>query len=131
MCTGRGSNQGPLGPKSDALTAAPLRHLPYYSKGRYDKFSTWFSSLFFQTMLTNVQLNCCYVFYQRHLFINISFQLISPEVQQLKSEIARLTREKTVSSLLEFLIFSPPTDQSLLAHEIRQSETLLGIEISI
>ena len=28
MCTGRGSNQGPLGPKSDALTTAPLRHLP-------------------------------------------------------------------------------------------------------
>ena len=27
MCTGRGSNQGPLGPKSDALTTAPLRHL--------------------------------------------------------------------------------------------------------
>ena len=27
MCTGRGSNQGPLGPKSDALTAAPLRHV--------------------------------------------------------------------------------------------------------
>ena len=26
MCTGRGSNQGPLGPKSDALTTAPLRH---------------------------------------------------------------------------------------------------------
>ena len=25
--TGRGSNQGPLGPKSDALTTAPLRHL--------------------------------------------------------------------------------------------------------
>ena len=23
MCTGRGSNQGPLGPKSDALTTAP------------------------------------------------------------------------------------------------------------
>ena len=27
MCTGRGSNQGPLGPKSDALTTVPLRHL--------------------------------------------------------------------------------------------------------
>ena len=27
MCTGRGSNQGPLGPKSDALTTAPLHHL--------------------------------------------------------------------------------------------------------
>ena len=27
MCTGRGSNQGPLGPKSDALTTAPLPHL--------------------------------------------------------------------------------------------------------
>ena len=27
MCTGRGLNQGPLGPKSDALTTAPLRHL--------------------------------------------------------------------------------------------------------
>ena len=27
MCTGQGSNQGPLGPKSDALTTAPLRHL--------------------------------------------------------------------------------------------------------
>ena len=27
MCTGRLSNQGPLGPKSDALTTAPLRHL--------------------------------------------------------------------------------------------------------
>ena len=27
MCTGRGSNQGPLGPKSDAFTTAPLRHL--------------------------------------------------------------------------------------------------------
>ena len=27
MCTGRGSNQGPLGPKSDPLTTAPLRHL--------------------------------------------------------------------------------------------------------
>ena len=27
MCTGRGSNQGPLGPKSDALTTAPLCHL--------------------------------------------------------------------------------------------------------
>ena len=27
MCTGRGSNQGPLGPKSDALTTAPLRLL--------------------------------------------------------------------------------------------------------
>ena len=27
MCTGRGSNQVPLGPKSDALTTAPLRHL--------------------------------------------------------------------------------------------------------
>ena len=26
MCTGRGSNQGPLGLKSDALTTAPLRH---------------------------------------------------------------------------------------------------------
>ena len=25
MCTGRDSNQGPLGPKSDALTTAPLR----------------------------------------------------------------------------------------------------------
>ena len=30
MCTGRGSNQGPLGPKSDALTTAPLRHLVGY-----------------------------------------------------------------------------------------------------
>ena len=29
MCTGRGSNEGPLGPKSDALTTAPLRHLWY------------------------------------------------------------------------------------------------------
>ena len=29
MCTGRGSNQGPLGPKSDALTTAPLRHLRF------------------------------------------------------------------------------------------------------
>ena len=29
MCTGRGSNQGPLGPKSDALTTAPLRHLSF------------------------------------------------------------------------------------------------------
>ena len=29
MCTGRGSNQGPVGPKSDALTTAPLRHLIY------------------------------------------------------------------------------------------------------
>ena len=27
MCTGRGSNQGPLGPKSDTLTTAPLRHM--------------------------------------------------------------------------------------------------------
>ena len=27
MCTGRESNQGPLGPKSDALTPAPLRHI--------------------------------------------------------------------------------------------------------
>ena len=27
MCTGRGSNQGPIGPKSDALTTAALRHL--------------------------------------------------------------------------------------------------------
>ena len=27
MCTGRDSNQGPLGPKSDALTTAPFRHL--------------------------------------------------------------------------------------------------------
>ena len=27
MCTDRGSNQGPLGPKSDALTTAPFRHL--------------------------------------------------------------------------------------------------------
>ena len=27
MCTGQGSNQGPLGPKSDALTTAPLCHL--------------------------------------------------------------------------------------------------------
>ena len=27
MCTGRGSNQGPLGRKSDALTTAPLCHL--------------------------------------------------------------------------------------------------------
>ena len=27
MCIGRGSNQGPLGPKSDAPTTAPLRHL--------------------------------------------------------------------------------------------------------
>ena len=27
MCTGQGSNQGPLDPKSDALTTAPLRHL--------------------------------------------------------------------------------------------------------
>ena len=29
MCTCRGSNQGPLGPKSKALTTAPLRHLPF------------------------------------------------------------------------------------------------------
>ena len=27
MCTGQDSNQGSLGPKSDALTTAPLRHL--------------------------------------------------------------------------------------------------------
>ena len=26
MCTARGSNQGPFGPKSDTLTTAPLRH---------------------------------------------------------------------------------------------------------
>ena len=26
MCTGQGSNQGPFGPKSNALTTAPLRH---------------------------------------------------------------------------------------------------------
>ena len=30
MCTGRGSNQGSLGPKSDALTTAPLRSLYVY-----------------------------------------------------------------------------------------------------
>ena len=29
MCTSPVSNQGPLGPKSDALTTAPLRHLDY------------------------------------------------------------------------------------------------------
>ena len=29
MCTGRGSNQGSLGPKSDTLTTAPLRRLKY------------------------------------------------------------------------------------------------------
>ena len=33
MCTGRGSNQGPVGPKSDALTTATLRHLKI-SKGK-------------------------------------------------------------------------------------------------
>ena len=33
MCTGRGSNQGPLGPKSDALTTAPLRHLLIFHSG--------------------------------------------------------------------------------------------------
>ena len=33
MCTGRGWNQGPLGPKSDALTTAPLRHLFVYFAG--------------------------------------------------------------------------------------------------
>ena len=33
MCTVRGSNQGPLGPKSDALTTAPLRHLKSYETG--------------------------------------------------------------------------------------------------
>ena len=27
MCIGGGANQGPLGPKFDALTTAPLRHL--------------------------------------------------------------------------------------------------------
>ena len=35
MCTGRGSIQGPLGPKSDALTTAPLRHLPFCSLRLY------------------------------------------------------------------------------------------------
>ena len=29
MCTGRSSNQEPLGPKFDALTTAPLRHLNF------------------------------------------------------------------------------------------------------
>ena len=33
MCSGRGSNQGPLGPKSDALTTAPLRHLKQLYEG--------------------------------------------------------------------------------------------------
>ena len=32
MCTGRGSNQGPLGSKSDALTTAPLRHLGFFGE---------------------------------------------------------------------------------------------------
>ena len=32
MYIGRGSNQGPLGPKSDALTTAPLRHLKEFHR---------------------------------------------------------------------------------------------------
>ena len=34
MCTGRSSNQGPFGPKSDALTTVPLRHLLGFSLGK-------------------------------------------------------------------------------------------------
>ena len=30
MCTGRGSNQGPLGPKSDPLISAPLKGTKVY-----------------------------------------------------------------------------------------------------
>ena len=40
MCTGRVSNQGPLGPKSDTLTTAPLRRpLRKYKEVKISLFS--------------------------------------------------------------------------------------------
>ena len=51
MCTGRGSNQGPLGPKSDALTTAPLRH--------HDKHSALVFCFPICKLLDLKQLKCC------------------------------------------------------------------------
>ena len=47
MCAGRGSNYGPLGPKSDALTTAPLRHPPSPSFGLSSEFLCILLRVFF------------------------------------------------------------------------------------
>ena len=51
MCTGRGSNQGPLGPVSDALTTAPLHHLDIsdgvYKENTSENMSSILLKLFF------------------------------------------------------------------------------------
>ena len=52
MCTGQGSNQVPLGPKSDALTTAPLCHTKYTSTGKMIK-STFL-------LLLGMKQNTCY-----------------------------------------------------------------------
>ena len=50
MCTGRGSNQGPLGPKSDALNTAPLRHLIIATSGSKMCRSSLCYSIIFGTL---------------------------------------------------------------------------------
>ena len=53
MFTGRGSNQGPLGPKSDALTTAPLRHLHFQKAGfSHDQTRIVFFFHFSQVQIT-------------------------------------------------------------------------------
>ena len=55
MCTGRGSNQGPFGPKSDALTTAPP--LDYIEKSNLSKVIIFSDSLSVLQSINNSKID--------------------------------------------------------------------------